>query len=88
MNRARAGREFVLTLEGIPDATFSILGGESDVKRTVLGAKADQVETYRVFVRIPRKSLAGESTPLRFLLVENAARGEHSVQDTVFRGPQ
>ncbi len=87
VNRARADREFVLTLEGIPDATISIRGGETDVRQAMLGARPDRVEAYRVFVRAPRQRLAGESTPLRFVLEENLADGERSVQDTVFRGP-
>jgi len=88
VNRARADRAFVLTLEGIPEATFSVRGGPSDVQRAVLGARPDRVEAYRLFVRAPRGRLAGDSTPLRFVLEENAAAGERSVQDTVFRGPR
>ena len=88
VNRARADRAFVLTLEGIPDATFSIRGGPSDVQRTLVGARPDRVEAYRVFVRAPRGGLDGDSTPLRFVVEENAPDGENSVQDTVFRGPK
>ena len=89
VNRARADRDFVLTLEGIPEATLSIRGGPSDAPRAVLGARPDRVETYRVFVRAPREGLAGDSTPLRFVLEESAGgKGERSVQDTVFRGPK
>ncbi|UCH75255.1 MAG: cytochrome c oxidase accessory protein CcoG [Rhodospirillales bacterium] len=87
LNRARADREFVLTLEGIDDLTLSVRGGPSDVQRAVLGARPDRVETYRVFVRAPRDALAGESTPLRFVLEETMPDGERSVQDSVFRGP-
>jgi len=87
LNRARTDREFALTLEGIPEATFSVRGGASDVTRAVLGARPDRVEAYRVFVRAPRNVLAGESTPLRFILQETGDDGESSVQDNVFRGP-
>jgi cytochrome c oxidase accessory protein FixG len=89
VNRARADRDFVLTLEGIPEATLSIRGGPSDARQALLGARPDRVEAYRVFVRAPRESLAGNSTPLRFVLEESVAdTGERSVQDTVFRGPR
>lgn len=88
INRAHAGRVLVLTLEGIPAATFSVRGGPSDVQQAALAVRRDRVEAYRVFVRAPRESLAGESTPLRFVLGESGTGGERSVQDSVFRGPQ
>ncbi len=89
MNRARALRDFTLTVEGIEGASFSVLGGADDVTAAVLKTEPDRVETYRVFVRAPRPALAGESTSLRFVLRENRdAGGEQVVQDNVFRGPK
>jgi cytochrome c oxidase accessory protein FixG len=87
MNRARADRQFVLTLEGISGATLSVLGGPTDTDRLALETAPDKVETFRVFVRAPRGALAGESTPLRFVLIEDTPEGEYSIQDNVFRGP-
>jgi len=88
LNRARADRAFALTVEGMPEATISVIGGDSDTERLVLTARPDRVETYRVLVRAPRGQLTGDSTPLRFVLIETLADGEIAVQDTVFRGPR
>jgi len=87
INRAHADRVLELTLDGIPDATLSIQGGPSDVRRAELAVRRDRVEAYRVFVRAPREELSGESTPLRFILRETGDDGGRSVQDNVFRGP-
>ncbi len=89
INRARADREFILTLEGIDGATLGVLGGSSGSRAAVLSTKPDQVETYRVFVTAPRRSLAGETTDLSFVLAEDAMEdGENVIEDTVFLGPK
>lgn len=89
INRARADREFILTLEGIEGATLSVLGGSSGSRAAVFSTKPDQVETFRVFVTAPRQSLTGESTGLSFVLKEDAMDdGEDVIQDTVFLGPK
>jgi cytochrome c oxidase accessory protein FixG len=89
INRARADREFVLTLSGIKGATLSVLGGPSDAEKAVLSTAPDKVETFRVFVTAPRDSLTGESTDLDFVLKENVpSGGESVVHKSVFRGPK
>jgi cytochrome c oxidase accessory protein FixG len=89
INRARADRDFVLTLSGIKGATLSVLGGPSDAEKAVLSTAPDKVETFRVFVTAPRDSLTGESTDLDFVLKENVpSGGESVVHKSVFRGPK
>ncbi|MDH5558074.1 MAG: cytochrome c oxidase accessory protein CcoG [Alphaproteobacteria bacterium] len=89
INRARANREFILTLDGIEGATLAVLGGSSGSRAAVFSTKPDQVETFRVFVTAPRQALAGESTDLSFVLKEDAMEnGEDVVQGTVFLGPK
>ena len=89
INRARANREFILTLEGIEGATLAVLGGSSGSRAAVFSTKPDQVETFRVFVTAPPRSLTGESTGLSFVLKEDAMEnGENVTQDTVFLGPK
>jgi cytochrome c oxidase accessory protein FixG len=89
INRARADREFILTVSGIEGATLGVLGGSSGSRAAVMSAKPDQVETFRVFVTAPRGSLAGESTNLSFVLEEDAMENsENAIQDTVFLGPK
>jgi cytochrome c oxidase accessory protein FixG len=89
MNRARADRDFILTVSGLEGATLSILGGSSGSQAAVLSAEPDKVETFRVFVSAPRQSLAGESTDINFVLEEDAVDdGEDVTQHTVFLGPK
>jgi cytochrome c oxidase accessory protein FixG len=89
INRARADREFTLTLDGIEGATIGVLGGSSGSRAAVFSTKPDQVETFRVFITAPRQSLAGESTDISFVLEEDAMEnGENAIQDTVFLGPK
>ena len=89
INRARANREFILTLKGIEGATLGVLGGSSGSGAAVFSTKPDQVETFRVFVTAPRRSLTGESTNLSFVLEEDAMEnGENVIENTVFRGPK
>lgn len=89
INRARADREFILTLEGIEGATLGVLGGSSGSRAAVFSTRPDQVETFRVFITAPRQSLAGESTDISFVLEEDAMEnGENVTQDTVFLGPK
>jgi len=89
INRARANREFILTLKGIEGATLGVLGGSSGSGAAVFSTKPDQVETFRVFVTAPRRSLTGESTDLSFVLEEDAMEnGENVIENTVFLGPK
>jgi cytochrome c oxidase accessory protein FixG len=89
INRARADREFILTLSGIEGAMLGVLGGSSGSRAAMFSTKPDQVETFRVFITAPRQSLAGESTDISFILKEDAVEnGESTSQDTVFLGPK
>jgi cytochrome c oxidase accessory protein FixG len=89
INRARADREFILTLSGIEGAMLGVLGGSSGSRAAVFSTKPDQVETFRVFITAPSQSLAGESTDISFVLKEAAVgNGESTSQNTVFLGPK
>ena len=66
---------------------MQVIGQDSDARdRVTLGAKPDSVATYRIYVTLPREELAGESTPLAFIL-RDELRGEVAVYDAAFRGP-
>ena len=89
INRARANRDFILTISGIEGATLGILGGSAGSQAAVLSTEPDKVETFRVFVTAPRQSLAGESTAIQFILEEDAVEnGEDVTQNSVFLGPK
>lgn len=89
INRARAHRDFILTVSGLEGATLSILGGSAGSGAAVVSTEPDKVETFRIFVTAPRQSLAGESTDIRFQLEEDAVEGGEDVTEaSVFLGPK
>jgi len=89
INRARANRDFVLTIGGLEGATLAVLGGSAGSGAAILSTEPDKVETFRVFITAPRKSLTGESTDIEFVLEEDAVNGGEDIsQHTVFLGPR
>jgi polyferredoxin len=87
LNMTLEARSFSLRLEGPPAAAMQVVGQDGGGRdKVTLKAKPDSVATYRVYVTLPRAELAGESTPLAFVL-RDELRGEVAVYDAVFRGP-
>ncbi len=86
LNKRREERIFDLEIAGLENATFTVVGqrGAPSTSQYVT-AHPDQVTTYRIFVRAPRESLAGESTEFTFRLIEIG--GGETRHEAVFRGP-
>ena len=87
INKSRGERTLTLTLEGIEGAAMRVVGQEdADSDHVTLAARPDGVATYRIYVRVPRGVVRGESMPVTFAL-RDAAGGEVAYHGTVFRGP-
>ncbi len=87
LNKTLEARTFSLRLEGPPAAAMQVVGQDGGARdRVTLSARPNSVATYRVYVTLPRDELAGESTPLAFIL-RDELRGEVAVYDAAFRGP-
>ncbi len=87
LNMAREEREYRLALEGLPGASLTVIGQEDIAPEAlVLHAAPDTVAEYRVYVRVPRDALAGDTTNFRIVLTDTRS-GETSRPATVFRGP-
>ncbi len=82
LNKAHETRALTLTTTDLPDAKLDVQGLDTPELR--IGP--DQIETFRVFVHVPRKSLDETSTSFEFLLTESTS-GTHAEHDSVFIGP-
>ncbi|MGQ0678030.1 MAG: cytochrome c oxidase accessory protein CcoG [Rhodospirillales bacterium] len=88
LNKAREERRFILALDGLARAHLAVDGLDTAADGSAsLTAGGDAVGTFHVFVRAPKSSLGGHSTPFRFVLREPAT-GKRIAKDAVFRGPE
>jgi cytochrome c oxidase accessory protein FixG len=87
LNKTHASREYALTLEDLPGARLSMVGGDGAGDRLVLSAKPDQVASYRVFVTLPAgEATKHESTHVEFKLRASDGR-DKAERETVFIAP-
>ncbi len=89
LNKQRRQRDFALAVNGLSDATVTVVGQGGAHSTVWLAADPDAVTPFRIFVTAPARRLEGKSTPFLFVIRENAADGPEEVQrhETVFRGP-
>ena len=86
LNKTHEARQYDLAIDGLDDATLSVMGEEGDGGAPVLSAKPDAVATYRAHVTAPPGALEEQVQPLTFRL-EDRASGAVAEHETVFRGP-
>lgn len=84
-NKGHETRRYELTAVGLPGAALSVAGEEEAGLSVPLEADADSVGTHRVYVTAAPGSLTAASTPLTFV-VRDEARGEQAEVETVFLG--
>ncbi len=87
LNKEREARTFRLRVDGLKDASLTVIGVTKDAGYADLRVKGDAVGSFRLFVRVPQGSLKQESTEID-LFITDLASGEDSVQDTFFYGPE
>ncbi|TAL01406.1 MAG: cytochrome c oxidase accessory protein CcoG [Rhodospirillaceae bacterium] len=87
VNKARTGRAETVRLEGLSGATLSGIGLIDAGDGTVhIPVDADTLQAARILVTVPRASLAGERTPIKF--VDSVPDEDKSVTvDSAFFGP-
>lgn len=87
LNMNREARDFTLEVVGLEAAKMQVVGREGDsFARLNLGAQADGVATYTIYVRMPRSEMTQETLSFEFLLRE-VLSGDSARHETVFRGP-
>ena len=88
LNMVREKKAYDLSVDGIAGATLHVIGFSDDgVPMAHLTADPDDVATFRVFVRAPKKSLDGDATDMTFVL-KDLETGKVTRSDTVFAGPR
>ncbi|WP_199556087.1 cytochrome c oxidase accessory protein CcoG [Sandaracinobacteroides hominis] len=88
LNKELQPRDFILTVEGLPEARISdpLLGGEPGTQ-IALTARADGVETRHLQVRVPPAALEGKEHR-DFAFVARAADGQGETRQAArFTGP-
>jgi cytochrome c oxidase accessory protein FixG len=83
-NKHHDERTFVLSVAGLPGARLAVVDAENDLAAEMT-VTADQMESFRVFVTVPRDAVHGEATDIVFRL--RGAGGEMVQYDSVFRAP-
>lgn len=88
LNMERKSKTFTLSLGGISGATLHVIGHGTDGSNSVrLPVQPDDVSTFRVFVKAPPTALQGKSTPLTFVLTDEAT-GQAHPHVAAFAGPE
>ncbi len=86
VNKQHTQRDVSLSVEGLPGATFELIGaGESAIDGRLV-AEPDAVDTYRLLVTAPAVSLASGAAGIRFVLSSDDA--PLAVASTRFLGPE
>ncbi len=87
LNKDRMPREFRIALDGPAGAMMQVVGDPADPARQALvQVGADDVGTFRIYLKVPAEELRNESTPVT-IRVTDPASGEAVAHGTVFRAP-
>ena len=89
LNKARAKRTFILSIEGLPGARLKVVGAENNGEAATpyFTANPDRLHSFKLYVSAPKKILQSEALDIRFVLSElNTNIRAH--YDSVFRGPK
>ena len=87
LNKDRSERSYSLTVEGAADPALSAVGQEHSAAALTLLAPPDGVGAHRIYLKLPRAAVRGETMDLTFVLTETTT-GQAQRFPTVFRGPK
>jgi cytochrome c oxidase accessory protein FixG len=74
LNMIPEPRSFVLSVEGLPGATMSVVGMDEPLERSlVVAVEPDQAKTLKVFVRQPLDLVAGPGTSFTFFVQDRSS---------------
>jgi cytochrome c oxidase accessory protein FixG len=87
LNMMRKQGRFLLTVEGVPAATLSVIGIDGEGKSAVeLPVSPDSVGTFHMFVTAPRQAVTSKAMPLT-LSVTDEDTGKVMTHQNLFAGP-
>jgi cytochrome c oxidase accessory protein FixG len=84
INKLHDSRTYALSVMGLQQPEISV-AGRTDADTTFTVAP-DQLASYRIFLKVDRKSLEEEATDIEFVLTDSES-GTTATYDSVFRGP-
>ncbi|HVI50450.1 MAG TPA: cytochrome c oxidase accessory protein CcoG [Candidatus Sulfotelmatobacter sp.] len=88
LNMMRKQGRFVLTTEGLKDATLSVIGIDGEGKNEVeLPVSPDSVGTFRLFITAPKDSVPSKAVPLTVKVVD-LDTGRSMSHENLFAGPE
>lgn len=88
LNMERQDHLYTLSLVGLDEAVITVIGREDEAGRSIdLPLRPDGVDTYRVYVRVPREAVTAASMPVAFIL-SDVDGTEMARRNTVFLGPE
>lgn len=85
LNKQHAPRRLTLSVDGLPGAALTVIGDQT--QESLLDVPADDLRSFRVYVRLPAGAVTVPSTPFSFVLTD-AATGRSVRASTMFRGPE
>jgi len=87
LNMMRKQGHFLLTIEGLPNATLSVIGMEGEGMTQVdLPVEPDSVGTFHIFITAPKESVPGKSLPMT-VSVKDTDTGRVMSHQNLFAGP-
>ncbi|MBL27440.1 MAG: cytochrome c oxidase accessory protein CcoG [Rhodospirillaceae bacterium] len=84
LNMAHETRTFGLTVEGLENPTYTVVGAE-DVSALTVGP--DSVGSFRIFVAVPQGTIHHGSKDVEFVITDKAT-GDEVENETSFKGPR
>jgi cytochrome c oxidase accessory protein FixG len=85
LNMKAEDRTFAVRIDGVPEATIDVVGGESGASEIQLQVPRDSVGSFRVYVTMPAARAASRSMPLAFVL---SGSNREVRTETLFAGPE
>lgn len=88
LNKEQATKTYVLSINGLENTDFQIIGKTPNQDGSFdLEVAPDRVGSFRVFVAADPDNLQGDSTPFEFTVIDRET-GNTETYDTIFAGPR
>ncbi|MGE3873944.1 MAG: cytochrome c oxidase accessory protein CcoG [Parvibaculaceae bacterium] len=87
LNMEQRPRVFLLSIEGMPEATMTLAGSEQGPSRSFdIDVEADKLRSVKVYLTMPKRALEQEAVGFSFVLTgkEDSESSEHPA---IFHGP-
>jgi cytochrome c oxidase accessory protein FixG len=83
LNKQHRARQLTLSIEGLPGAELMVVGEKTGA---TLEVPADDLRSFRAYVRVPQHAIKEDSEPFTFALSD--AAGQRVRYRSMFRGPE